>query len=288
MYRCGLTMCLWVYRLCELRCWLHLLLDSTCRCSSIASPDSSTCLYRSPISRRRPGFCCLHCVELQCIKISSAHCSAPPVATLALQVRKHHMLIHQPSCSSINLHAHPSTFKVKNLTLSSQQIELARNTHARNTHTRNTHARNTHARNLEHVCTYVQRFSGYLTKIRSRNWCMCVSMAHGNKVCTWSPSQSTVCSSLDRCRAYLRAGRLHVNGEGTYCASSRQCTCAKILNGFWSSNLKTSVHHENRYLIQSCTLSYCCKLLIWITQFEVWITNYYILSYPVYQNKCEL
>ena len=23
MYRCGLTMCLWVYRLCELRCWLH-------------------------------------------------------------------------------------------------------------------------------------------------------------------------------------------------------------------------------------------------------------------------
>ena len=89
--------------------------------------------------------------------------------------------------------------------------------------------------------TGLQRFSGCLTKIRSRNWRMRVSMAYWNELCTWSPSQSTVCSSLDRCHAYLRAGRLCVNGEGTYCALSRQCACTKILNGSWSSNLKTSV-----------------------------------------------
>ena len=88
---------------------------------------------------------------------------------------------------------------------------------------------------------YIQRFSGCLTKIRSRNWRMRVSMAYWNKLCTWSPSQTTVSSSLDRCRAYLQAGRLHVNGKGTYYALSRQCACAKILNGSWSSNLKTSV-----------------------------------------------
>jgi len=87
----------------------------------------------------------------------------------------------------------------------------------------------------------VQRFSGCLTKIRSRNWRMRVSMAYWNKLCTRRPSQSTVCSSLDLCRAYLQAGQLHVNGEGTYRALSRQCACAKILNGSRSSNLKTSV-----------------------------------------------
>ena len=50
-----------------------------------------------------------------------------------------------------------------------------------------------------------------------------------------------MCSSLDQCCAYLQAGRVHVNGEGTYCALSRQCACAKTLNGSWPSNLKTSV-----------------------------------------------
>jgi len=89
--------------------------------------------------------------------------------------------------------------------------------------------------------TLLQRFSGWLTKIHSRNWHMHESMAYWNKLCTWSPSQSTVCSSLDRCRAYLQAGCLHVDGEGTYCALSRQCACTKILNGSWSSNLKTSL-----------------------------------------------
>ena len=81
--------------------------------------------------------------------------------------------------------------------------------------------------------------------IRSRNWHMRVSMAYWNKLCSWSPSQSSVCSSLDLCHACLQAGGLHVNGKGIYCTLSRQCACAKILNGSWSSNLKTSVCTAN-------------------------------------------
>ena len=56
----------------------------------------------------------------------------------------------------------------------------------------------------------VQRFSGCLTEIRSRNWRMRVRMAYWNQLYTWSPSQNSVCSSLDRCHAYLRAGHIHV------------------------------------------------------------------------------
>ena len=77
-------------------------------------------------------------------------------------------------------------------------------------------------RNLEKPCSI--EFSGCLTKIHSKNWCMHVKMAYGNELCTWSPSRGTVCSSLGRWHACLQAGHLCVNGEGTHCTLSLQCT----------------------------------------------------------------
>jgi len=82
----------------------------------------------------------------------------------------------------------------------------------------------------------LQRFSGCLTKIHSKNWRMCVSVAYGNKLCTSSPSWE-----LDRWCVCSQAGCLCVNSEGTHCALCHQCACTNIWTGSWSSILKISV-----------------------------------------------
>ena len=76
------------------------LFDSTCSCSSTASPDSSTRSYPSLIPG--PDQLFIVCSVWSCgVKMLTAHCSAPHVATCKQALKA--------------TYAHPSLFKVENL-----------------------------------------------------------------------------------------------------------------------------------------------------------------------------
>ena len=158
------------------RYWWCSLFDSTCSLFSARSSDGSAPLYPTFISSQFFVMCSVWSCG---VKVLSAYSSATHVAAQSLQAKK-------------ASHAHPSVFKVENLTLSSWLIKLEQP--SENLHSRKPHARNPHAGNLQLWSTFLSS----MTDMYIRTYVHCMNKIPSSEPHVTAISNKCILSLWDR------------------------------------------------------------------------------------------